>query len=182
MALTGTAQKLVANTAAIKHGPHMEQIIPELVIEATNIIKSTEMVIERNPDLATELTRLRDLKLTIAREKYLCDLIQARIDRRTREVAREITTWSKDKTFGPLLGKDMKLDKRKGGSLVVKWGRDKMMRALNDYNEQLVPKANELLGTDGVWSPEERKQGERLQDLQREHNRLATELSSKIRR
>ena len=65
---------------------------------------------------------------------------------------------------------------KKGQALIKSWGAVRMKSALQDYNDQLVPYANRILGTEGVWSPAETQQARALQDLQRQHNALAMSL------
>lgn len=167
---------LIQQTGTINRTDAITQFVPELMIKAADIIKSVEIVIDRHPQHQDRLIKLRDLKLQIVKQTYLCDQVQMRIDRVKRETATQVLEWAKNKSFGALLGKDGLLDMKKGQALIKSWGAVRMKSALQDYNDQLVPYANRIQGTEGVWSPAETQQARALQDLQRQHNALAMSL------
>jgi hypothetical protein len=169
-------QTLIQQTGTIKHNDVMTQIVPELMIKAADIIKSVEMIIDRNPAHQDRLIEMRDLKLKIAHQTYVCDQIQNRITRASRDATPRVLEWAKDKSFGPLLGKDGLIDMKKCKALIKTWGPVRMKTALTEYNDQLVPHANKVLGKAGVWSAAETKKAKALQDLQRQHNALAMSL------
>ena len=174
-------ETLIQNTGTIKRSNACVQIVPELMIKAADIIKNTEMLIARNPKIADKLTELRNLKLDIARQTYVCDGIQDRINRASKATAPKVLEWAKDKSFAPLLDKTARIDMKKGKTLIKTWGPVRMKQALIDYNEQLVPYSNKLLGKAGEWSAAETKMVKELQDLQRQHNNLAMSLRGQIK-
>lgn len=173
---TISTDQLIAQTGTIDRGPMVQQIVPELMIKAADIIAAVDQIIAKYPDRTTDLLRLRDLKLNIARETYICDQIKDRCQRRVRVVNKEVLAWSKDKTFGPLLDNNLKLDRTRGRRLLKQWGEQRMRQAIDDYNEQLVPYQNSLLGSTGTWSAEERERHGKLNDMIREHNDLSNRL------
>ena len=166
----------IVEAGTIKFNEVMTQVVPELMYEAAQAINNFDQVVEKYPEHAFELNQILDLRLRIMKEKFLCDKIQDRINRIKRETAKTVIAWSKDKSFGPLLGKDGLVDMKKAKVLVQSKGKDYVMKAIEDYNEQLVPFANKTSGPKGNWSKEETAKATALQNLQREHNALATKM------
>jgi hypothetical protein len=171
----------IAEVGTIKVSSMMSQIIPELMYEAAQAIQNHDIVVAKNPEHSFELNQILDLKLRIMKEKYLCDQIQNRINRIKRETATKVIAWAKNKSFAPMLGKDGLIDMKKAKKLAQSRGRDYVMSAIADYNNQLVPFANQTSGPDGDWSPKETAQATALQNLQREHNALAIRMRSFIK-
>jgi len=171
----------IVEAGTIKVNDVMTQVVPELMYEAAQAINNFDQMVEKYPEHSFELNKMLDLRLRIMKETYLCDRIQDRINRIKRETAKTVIEWSKDKSFGPLLGKDGLIDMKKAKSLTRTWPKEKIMQALNDYNEQLVPFANKTSGPKGQWSDNETAQATALQNLQREHNVLATKMRNIIK-
>jgi hypothetical protein len=171
----------IAEVGTIKVSSMMSQIVPELMYEAAQAIQNHDVVVAKYPEHTFELNQMLDLKLRIMKETYLCDQIQNRINRIKRETATKVIAWAKDKSFAPMLGKDGLIDMKKAKKLAQSRGRDYVMAAVREYNDQLVPFANQTSGPDGDWSPEETAQATALQNLQREHNALAIRMRSFIK-
>lgn len=179
--MTAVADIRVVEAGTIKLSDVMTQVIPELMYEAAKCIRNHDLVVEKYPEHAFELNKMLDLRLRIMKETYLCDKIQDRINRIKRETAKTVLAWAKDKSFGPMLGKDGLIDMKKARALASSKGKAYVMNAITEYNEQLVPFANKTSGPEGDWSKEETAQATALQNLQREHNVLATKMRSIIK-
>lgn len=171
----------VQEAGTIKVNEVLTQVVPELMYEAAKAIQNHDLVVEKYPEHAFVLNKMLDLRLRIIKETYLCDQINARVERIKREVAAKLVVWAKDKSFGPMLGKDGLIDMKKAKKLALSIGKDRVIKAVNDYNNQLVPYANELKGTKGDWSREESARATALQNLQREHNALAIQMRALIK-
>lgn len=179
--MNAVADIRVVEAGTIKLNEVMTQVIPELMFDAAKCIRNHDLVVEKYPEYVFELNQILDLRLRIMKEKYLCDEIQNRINRIKRETAKTVIVWAKDKSFGPMLGKDGLVDMKKVKVLVQSKGKDYVMKAIAEYNEHLVPFANKTSGPKGDWSKEEKAQAMALQDLQREHNALATKMRAFIK-
>lgn len=171
----------IVEAGTIKFNEVMTQVVPELMYEAAKCISNHDLVVEKYPEHAFELNQMLDLRLRIMKEKYLCDRIQDRINRIKSETAKTVIAWAADKSFGPLLGKDGLVDMKKAKALVQYKGKDYVMKAIEDYNQQLVPFANKTSGPKGDWSAEETAKATALQNLQREHNVLATKMRNIVK-
>ena len=171
----------VQEAGTIKVNEVLTQIVPELMYEAAKAIQNHDLVVEKYPDHAFTLNKMLDLRLRIIKETYICDKVQDRINRIKRETAKIVIAWAKDKSFGPMLGKDGLVDMKKAKKLALSKGKDYVMKAVSEYNEQLVPFANKTSGPAGDWSKEERARATALQNLQREHNALAIQMRAVVK-
>lgn len=171
----------VVEAGTIKLNEAMTQVIPELMFDAAKCIRNHDLIVDKYPEHIFELNQMLNLRLRIIKETYLCDKIQNRINRIKQETAKTVIVWAKDKSFGPMLGKDGLIDMKKVKTLVQSKGKDYVIKAVAEYNKQLVPFANKTLGPKGNWSKEEKAQAQALQDLQREHNALATKMRAFIK-
>lgn len=171
----------VQEAGTIKVNEVLTQVVPELMYDAARTIQNHDLVVEKYPAHAFVLNKMLDLRLRIIKETYLCDEIQNRINRIQRETAKTVIVWAKDKSFGPMLGKDGLVDMKKAKTVALSKGKDYVMKAIAEYNEQLVPFANKTSGPKGDWSKEEKAQAMALQDLQREHNALAIQMRAVIK-
>jgi hypothetical protein len=179
--MTAVADVRIVEAGTIKLNEVMTQVIPELMYDAAKAIKNHDLVAEKYPEHVAELNKMLDLRLHILKETYLCDKIQDRINGIKRETAKTVIAWAKDKSFGPMLGKDGLVDMKKARTLALSKGKDYVMKAITEYNEQLVPFANKTSGPQGDWSAEEKAQATALQNLQREHNAIATKMKVLIK-
>lgn len=179
--MTAVADIRIVEAGTIKLNEVMTQVIPELMFDAAKCIRNHDLVVDKYPEHIVELNKMLDLRLRIMKETYFCDKIQDRINRIKRETAKTVIAWAKDKSFGSMLGKDGLVDMKKARTLAQSKGKDYVMKAITEYNEQLVPFANKTSGPEGDWSKEEKARAMALQDLQREHNALATKMRAFIK-
>lgn len=179
--MTAVADIRIVEAGTIKRNEVMTQVIPELVYKAAKCISNCDLVVEKYPEHAFELNQILDLRLRIMKEQYLCDEIHNRINRIKRDTAKTVIVWAKDKSFGPMLDKDGVVDMKKVRVLFQSKGKDYVIKAIEDYNQQLVPFANKTSGPKGDWSKEEKAQHLALQDLQRELNALVTKMHAFIK-
>jgi hypothetical protein len=166
--------RIITATSYTIPGSAYTRMFPELIPEVVKIIQGEQELNKKFPSQFALTRRVCDLKLAILVPKLLCDEIQSRVDRSIADAARATRSWAKDKSFGPYLDNKGVMDQKKLKKLYLAKGQAEFSRVRDEYNELCVPYANALLKQD-QWKPHEIAQARVLQDLQRNHNDLATQ-------
>jgi hypothetical protein len=171
----------IVNATKLVVNKHVTQFFPELIPQATDIVAGEEQLLEKFPKQMALIKELCQLKLDTLAEQMYMSRVRDRVERAKKTVIPELKAWAKDKSFGPYLNSQALLDtkNKKLRDAYTRNGREWLSKIINEYNEQMVPYANELSKKHGAdYTDSEKTRGDALNKQLMRHNQLAMKLRS----
>lgn len=168
-----------AKAVQFKKSECITQAFPELLGKAVNIVKSEEVLVNKHPELASDIKELCQIKLDTLSTQFVLDKRKREVEQAKLELTKHLKHFSKGKIYnGYLDNKTRQLDVKKvGKAMQNNGGKPWVVKLVDAFNNEVVPYANKLTQELGAeFTPAEQKLGSELNAKLVRHNQLAIRL------